>query len=619
MLQRWSIRRRILLVGSIPAVLSVLLLTAFHMANRWQEVRDENQTIARILLEQMAVAAEYPLISGNYQLLEPLTEAALAQPAIVALRIVDAQGREVLYRQADGFAQLQADDIRWMNWELIRPLPLLDEFAEFTPPQLQNQPLGRIELGMSDVFTRDRERSIQLQSLSAGLLVVVLAALIGHAASLSIIPPLEKLTRFITRLAQGHMRDRLPVSQGSEIGQLQLSANRLAESLEQARKDHDRYTRELLQEQQKAQQASRAKSEFLAMMSHELRTPLNGAVGMLQLLDRNNSAAEFDDYKRTADRSLMHLTQLLEDVLVVIDTEKNRLPVATEEQSVPLVLNNLVNDFVQRALQRSLSLIIDYDAVVQQEKLSFDPSLLRQIIRHLLDNALKFTDEGMVTLQLRHQVKGNKPWLMIQVTDTGIGIADDQKQRVLEAFAQVDSSFNRRHEGIGLGLTICHHITRILGGRLRLEDNPGGGTRVTVEYPLQPVLSQPVSAEKSDDAGKRVLLVEDNPVNSKVATKMLHKVWPQLQLDIVDSGEACLQFVPEHPVDLILMDCQMPGLDGLETSRRLRQLGVLAPIVACTANISEQAYNQCLAAGMNDYLAKPLKPDTIRSVLEKWL
>src|SRR5690606_1683380 len=128
-------------------------------------------------------------------------------------------------------------------------------------------------------------------------------------------------------------------------------------------------------------------------------------------------------------------TQLLEDVPVVIDTEKNLLPVATEEQSVPMVLNNLVNDFVQRALQRSLSLIIDYDAVVQQEKLSFDPSLLRQIIRHLLDNALKFTDEGMVTLQLRHQVKGNRPWLMIQVTDTGIGIADDQKQRVLEAFA----------------------------------------------------------------------------------------------------------------------------------------------------------------------------------------
>ena len=618
MLPRWSIRRRILLVGAIPVVLSVLLLTIFHTANRWQDVRSENQTIARILLEQMSAAAEYPLLSGNYELLTPLVDTALTQPAIVALRIVDAQGQEVLYRQADTFGELPDDDIRWLKSDMVRPLPLLDEFAEFADPQVQEQHLGRIELGMSDAFTRERERSIQLQSLLAGVLAMLAAAAIGHATSRSIIPPLETLTRFITRLTQGPVRERLPVSQGSEIGQLQLSANRLAESLEQARKDHEHYTRELLREQQKTQQASRAKSEFLAMMSHELRTPLNGAIGMLQLLDRSNSEAEFDDYKRTADRSLTHLTQLLEDVLVVIDTEKNRLPVMTEEQSVPQVLSNLVEDFVQRAMERSLSLVVDYDERVQRELLSFDPSLLRQLIRHLLDNALKFTDEGLVTLQLQHQHREAQDWLVIRVTDTGIGIADDQKQRVLEAFAQVDSSFNRRHEGIGLGLTICHHITRTLGGHLRLEDNPGGGTCVTVEYPLPAGdMERPVPAEKA--SVRHVLLVDDNPVNTLVAEKMLKKVWPHLQLTAVGSGAACLQQVAEQPVDLILMDCQMPGMDGPETSRRLRAQGIVTPIVACTANMTEQAFNECLAAGMNDYLAKPLKPEMIRSVLEKWL
>lgn len=618
-LRQWSIRRRILLVGTVPALIVVLLLTTYHMLNRWSDIRQENQSIAHIVLENIGVSAEYPIISGNYELLTPLVRAALSQPAIVAIEIHDASGRLLLNEKTGRFSDVPAEDIRYLRYDIIRQVQSLDEFSEFGDGSTAATTLGHIRLGMADTFTRDREISTLRQSLLVGLGVVVLAFFIGRAASLTIIPPLEKLALFIARLANGNTSDRIKVDDGAEIGHLQVNANQLAQSLQQAEKDQQRYTRQLMNEQQKTQQASRAKSEFLAMMSHELRTPLNGAIGMLQLLEQDISREEFNDYKRTADQSLTHLTQLLEDVLVVVDTEKNKLPVVFKEQKLPDVLHNLIQNFSVRALEKGLSLVVDYDSALQRDSIRFDPSLVRQVVRHLVDNAIKFTDSGMVVVQLQLIKHDGNDWLAISVTDTGIGIPENQKQQVFEAFAQVNSSFNRRYAGIGLGLTICHHISRILAGHIEIHDGLHGGTNVLVRFPLGVRPANHDQQHALAAQGLRTLIVEDNPVNSKVAEKMLLKACPQMQIHVVSSGEEALERVKSQQFDLILMDCQMPGLDGFDTTRRLREYGLNIPVVACTANTTDRIQEKCRAAGMDDYMAKPLNVAMVRAMINKWL
>lgn len=617
--QQWSLRRRIMLVAALPTLAAIVILSSFYMFQRWQDVHAGQEALADLLLENLAAAAEYPLISGNYELLQPLIETALRQPDVIAVEIQAADGRQLLKTLDEQFPLVAAADIKVRSFEVYRDVWRLDEFSQFddsNEQQTDQQRLATIHLSLTDTFTRERELSILWQAAVAGLMVVLIAALIGHFTAFDIIRSLEKLSAFIAQLARGDIEARIRVDDGAELGRLQKNANQLASSLEQAERDQQIYTDRLMAEQQKTQHASRAKSDFLAMMSHEFRTPLNGAIGMLQLLTPEVSQADFQEYKGMAEESLSHLTQLLEDVLIVVDTESNKLQVLHSEQQLDELLAGLLCRYQRLAADKQLQLKVHYDELLTQQAVLTDPALVRQIVRHLMDNAFKFTQQGSIQLDLLLQQFDGEQRLCVVVSDTGIGIADEDKQRVLEAFSQISSSFNRRYDGIGLGLTISSHISRLLGGRLSLENTSSGGTRVKVEFPV--ALAESCCQDELPQ-GQKVLIVEDNPVNMKVAEKMLQKSFAGLQVDTVQSGEACLQQLQQQSYDLILMDCQMPGLDGFETTRQLRQQGNTVPVVACTANTSDQVYQQCRESGMNDYLAKPLKVDTIRKTLQRWL
>jgi CheY-like chemotaxis protein len=195
---------------------------------------------------------------------------------------------------------------------------------------------------------------------------------------------------------------------------------------------------------------------------------------------------------------------------------------------------------------------------------------------------------------------------------------------VLEAFSQVSSSFNRRYDGLGLGLTICHHISQILAGHITFEDNLGGGTCIAVTIPLLALQSHENSVTKAASTlaiRGNVLIVEDNEVNLKVIEKMLHKLAPNIQISSVGSGESAINLIQHQRrhFDLILLDCQMPGMDGFETSEQLRKHGFSEAIIACTANTTDKIEQRCLDAGMDDYMAKPIRLDNIRDMLNRWL
>ncbi|MDP2608214.1 MULTISPECIES: response regulator [unclassified Oceanobacter] len=617
--RRWSIRLRILLVATIPVVLAAMLITSYHMVQRWKEVQRETDSLSSIALDHLAVGAEYPIFSGNYQLLDPVVAAVLKQPFIVVVEILDVNGQTLYFQQSERYGDIPADDIRILVRDIVPEMPALDGFAELDARRAVNPArIGQVRMQVANTIMSQRQRAIMYQSLFTGLGFILISILVAGGISTTIIPPLERLVSFIGHLARGEVKQRLVVDSGAEIGNLQKSVNQLAASLQQAQQAHRRYTAQLRQEQHKSQQASQAKNEFLAMMSHELRTPLNGAVGMLQLIDRNNSPDEFAEYKSTAEQSLTNLTQLLEDVLVVVDTDKNNLPVAFAEHSLPATLDALTHEFSLQALEKRLSFVVEYDDELLQNKVQIDPSLVRQIVRHLVDNAIKFTEQGYVVALLSIHHQALKHWLCIQVHDTGIGIPPDQRQQVMEAFSQINSSFSRQHSGAGLGLTISQHICQILGGSIQIQDNDGGGTRVMVNLPVKPVASA-----EPEDAGPistalSVLIVEDNDINYRVAKKMIIKAFPETEVVVAEDGEKCLQRVEEQDFDLILMDCQMPVLDGFETTRCLRARGVTTPIVACTANGSEVVFRRCIRVGMNDYLSKPVSLAAMKAILMKW-
>lgn len=619
--RRWSLRKRILLVAALPTIAAVVILSAFYMFQRWQDVRSNQEALSDLLLHNLAAAAEYPIVSGNYELLTPLIKSALQQPGVVAVEIRAPGGDSLLRRQDALYDEIPADDLSVRQFDMRRELQVLDEFSEFeseAASEKRSEVFATIHLSLADTFTRERELSIMWQSLLAGFLVVLVGAVVARLTAFDIIASLERLSSFFAQLARGENHARLKVDNGAEVGRLQLNANQLASSLQQAEAEQQQFTERILEEQQKTQLASRAKSEFLAMMSHELRTPLNGAIGMLQLMEPGLNEKEFRDFKGMAEHSLSHLTQLLEDVLVVVDTEKNKLQVRFSDHYIEDVLHDMMQSYASSAIHRGLSLVVDYGRDLKKQPIRTDPALIRQVIRHLIDNAMKFTTDGVVVVELDLMHGEAAERLRIQVADTGIGIADDQKEKVLEAFSQVSSSFNRRYDGIGLGLTITHHISHILGGSLKLEDNPGGGTRVVVELPVE--IGKPPVIHSSDTVTEwNVLIVEDNQVNLKVAEKMLRKSFQGIGVDAVESGEACLLKAEQQRYDLILMDCQMPGLDGFETTRRLRESGINTPVIACTANTTDQVYQKCMDSGMNDYIAKPLKVDIIRKTLQRWL
>lgn len=618
--RKWSIRRRISLVGAVPVLLAVLLITSYHMYHRWQELRRESHGVVLILLEHLSASAEYPIISGNYSLLDAVVGAALRQPSIMSVRILDDDG-DVLYEQRSSrYAEVSPDELTPFLHEIVQEVPDLGNFSEFDDVPLLKRPLGQVRIEVTDRFTRELETSILRQSLLTGLVVVVLSLVAALGISTTIIPPLERLARFISMLAGDKPVEHMLVDDGAEIGALQANANCLADSLQAARESQRAYTAQLMDEQRKTQLASQAKSEFLSMMSHELRTPLNGAVGMLQLLSLENGQSEFDEYKTIAEDSLIHLTQLLEDVLVLVSSDTGDLPGLSVEQSLEPILEGLLKEMGQKAQGKRLSFVVEYDSLLSNGKIRIDPSMLRQIVRHVVGNAIKFTDRGYVLVRFTLKTCLGKQSLVIQVLDSGIGIPEDKRELVFEAFSQVSTSFSRQYDGIGLGLTITHHILQSLGGQICISDNPSGGTEVVLDIPLP---GEPVP-ERSDEQllalPLRVMIVEDNPVNVRVIEHMLLKVCPNGKRQSVVSGEACLQLLEhsEKPFDLILMDCQMPGLDGFETTLQMRRKDTHTPVVAFTANASDLVFRRCMDAGMNDFLAKPVTIEAVRSILLKW-
>ncbi len=380
---------------------------------------------------------------------------------------------------------------------------------------------------------------------------------------------------------------------------------------------------ELLRSQREAMEATRAKSEFLATMSHEIRTPMNGIIGLTYLALQHEASDAIRGYLAKIDVTSRTLLRIINDILDFSKVESGKMEFESAPFRLSDVLDNTMQLFTRAVEEKGLSLRLDMPEDVPQS-LSGDAMRLGQILLNLVGNAVKFTPEGGVTLSIRQvESSDDRITLGFAVRDTGIGITPDKLPMLFEPFMQADMSVSRRYGGTGLGLAIVRALVQQMGGAIHVRSVKGKGSTFSFTLPFglpeTPLEAVPASGSESAGAldGVRVLLAEDNEINRLVATEVLNM--EGVVVEAACDGLEAVDMARTNAYDLILMDIQMPGLDGIEATRRIREFLPGIPIVAMTAHTMKGDAERCLAAGMQDHVAKPIDPPALFETLRKWL
>ena len=391
----------------------------------------------------------------------------------------------------------------------------------------------------------------------------------------------------------------------------------------QIRQQVAKQTQSLREEKLKADKASQIKSEFLANMSHEIRTPINGIKGLHYLAMQEPDWQQARGYIDQADGALNVLLRVINDVLDFSKIEAGRLELHQEPIDVNALVSELTNLLQFELNSRSLEFRVEFDAS-EHLLIHTDPIRLKQVLLNLLNNAVKFTQEGTITLRIWQQGE----FTYFSVIDTGIGISKEAQQRLFKPFSQADSSTSRRFGGTGLGLSICQKLIVMMGGEISLISSEGQGSTFTISLPFESPLEEVIH---SDDeladidvtavsfAGDTILLVEDNPLNQHVASSILKT--KGCQPDIAKDGHEAIKMISEKSYDLVLMDIQMPNMDGLQATKVIRNELLITdlPIIGLSANAHDDDLKKGLASGMNGYLTKPIDADKLFKTLWHFL
>jgi signal transduction histidine kinase len=404
---------------------------------------------------------------------------------------------------------------------------------------------------------------------------------------------------------------------------------------ERAIADLQTRTETLVEAKLNADSANLAKTNFLANMSHEIRTPINAIIGTAHLLRKTGLTPMQETHLHKMDTAAKHLLGILNDILDLTKIDAEHITLESTAFRLSDLLSNIHQLVSDKLATKKLDLFDHPDSALLDLTLLGDSLRLQQVLLNLVNNAVKFTEFGHITLRARLEAEtADQCQVLFEVQDTGPGIPAGDCERIFQAFEQLDSSTTRKHGGTGLGLAISQRLVQLMGGQIRISSKVGEGSIFSFSIPLGKQHHPAVNREKIPDFSaseaenflrdhcqkKRILLVEDDQINQEIALSILHEELG-LQIDLADDGAVAVVMADRSTYDLILMDMQMPIMDGLTATRAIRQLPGYqnTPILAMTANAFADDRKNCLQAGMNDFVTKPVDPERLFIVLAGWL
>ena len=386
-----------------------------------------------------------------------------------------------------------------------------------------------------------------------------------------------------------------------------------------------------------AQEASEAKSEFLANMSHEIRTPMNGVIGMINILLGTNLSEKQTSHATTVKNSAESLLAIINDILDFSKVEAGKLEIENIDFNLSQLVHEIGDTQSFKANEKGLHLKLDSDTAEEKYVIG-DAGRIRQIINNLLSNAIKFTDQGNVSLNFyTSEIQSGFSNILFEIIDSGIGLSDEQQEKLFDRFTQADGSTTRKYGGTGLGLSISKQLVELMGGEIGVRSTLGAGSTFWFTLSLENTSDQHKLLDKNiiknssasiesdiielPQFSANILLVEDNFKNQMVAQCMLEEFG--IIPDIACNGKEAISAVEEKSYDAILMDCQMPEMDGYETTRHIRATPAIKdystiPIIAMTANTMQGDREKCINAGMNDFIPKPVNQKDLIQALETW-
>jgi signal transduction histidine kinase/ActR/RegA family two-component response regulator len=613
---RWKLAGLIAGGSMVTAAIAAAGFSWVNLSHFWMHTNSEVAAIAAVVADQVAPAITLGDRRAAAEILRSLSADSLVENAI----LYDGQDRcfAWYFRSGEGGCAPKPRDESPHQANTLRLA---------RPVVVDGDRLGTLVLAarVPTMF------AVLRQYLgSAGVifaLSLVVAAMVAMRLQSRVSRPILAIARVARLIADTHrFSDRVAVASGDELGVLAESFNRMLgeierrdevlvehrRQLEEEVEERNRVNGELRAAKEKAEDAALLKTQFLANMSHEIRTPMNGVMGMISLVLERCSDAEDREQLTVAQTAAQALVKLLDEILDLSKMEAGKMTLETIDFDLPGMVEDALRIFQIPVQDKNLTLDFSCGATCPKWARG-DPVRLRQVLINLVGNAVKFTAQGGIRLEIRPAPEGRARF---SVTDTGIGIEPGKRDAIFDAFTQADGSHTRRFGGSGLGLTITRRLVELMSGRLEVESEVGRGSCFFFELPMPVVPEPPSSASKAQTPEAvplrplRVLVAEDNLINQKVIDSMLRR--QKWTVRLAANGSLACEAFERETFDLILMDIQMPEMDGLEAARwirqkeRERQSPDPIAIVALTAHASRSERDQCLAAGMDAVVTKPL-------------